>query len=528
MPLTNFSTPTKHRVVLSSRFEFLGIFLLAVSLVVINFLLQENIDINLGDEGFLWYGTVRTALGEVPLRDFQSYDPGRYLWGAFWFKLLGSDRLLTLRLSNAIFQTLGLTFGLLSVRRLTRSPWLLTLAGLILLLWMFPRHKLFEPSIAMTAVYCAILLLEKPSLRRYFGVGCWVGFAAFFGRNHGLYNFVSFAFLIGFIWLKFDRRALLKRFSSWGIGILVGYSPALFMMVFIPGFWDGFNALNQLLLRLGKTNLPLPVPWFWRVSFVPDFWLSAHFFSVGWLFLILPLFNGIALVYLLCQKQDFLQKHHVLIAATFLSLTYTHYAFSRADLPHLSQAIHPMLLGWMALIRLFSTLSWKKWSLCLAIGLVLLTVTGIGVVSPFTSKLRSPKGSYVTQDILGERLSIPLGTANLIRTIQQVKQQQVSGEEQILVGPHIPALYPILQQKSPLWDIYFLFPETQKRQQAIIQELQQKKVNWVFLGNFALDNREELRFRNTHSLVWQHFEQAFQVIENKNLPPEYQLMHRKS
>ncbi|MBW4520948.1 MAG: hypothetical protein KME16_14750 [Scytolyngbya sp. HA4215-MV1] len=527
MPLTNFFTPSEHKVVLSSRFEFLGIFVLAVGLVTVNFLLQENIDINLSDEGYLWYGTVRTAIGEVPLRDFQSYDPGRYLWGALWFKLLDSDRLLTLRLSNAIFQTLGLTFGLLSVRRLTRSPWLLTLAGLVLLLWMFPRHKLFESSISMAAVYFAVLLLEKPSLRRYFTVGCAVGLSAFFGRNHGFYTFASFAGLIGFIWLKFDRKALLKHLLSWGTGILVGYSPALLMMALIPGFWDGFNALNQLLIRLGKTNLPLPVPWFWRASYTPDLWLSSHIFSVGCLFLILPFFNGIFLVYLLCQKRDFLQRHLVLISATFLSLTYTHYAFSRADLPHLSQAIHPMLIGWMATIRLFSTLSWKKISLFLSVSLAILTVTGIVIISPLSMRLRSPSGSYVVQKIGGDRLSIPRGTANLIRTIQQINLQQISSQEEILVGPHIPAIYPILQRKSPLWDIYFLFPETEKRQQAIIQELHQKKVNWVLLGDVALDNRENLRFKNTHPLVWQHFKQAFQIIENKNLPSEYQLMHRK-
>jgi len=50
--------------------------LLAFSLVAALFLLQGKILINLADEGFLWYGTLRTACGELPLRDFQSYYPG--------------------------------------------------------------------------------------------------------------------------------------------------------------------------------------------------------------------------------------------------------------------------------------------------------------------------------------------------------------------------------------------------------------------------------------------------------------------
>jgi hypothetical protein len=112
------------------------------------YFLFGDLHLDLADEGFLWYGVLRARLGEVPLRDFQSYDPGRYYWGAAWSLVFGQG-ILGLRASLAVVQGLGLLFGLLVCRRLTGNVVSLTACAAILALWMFPRHKLFEPAMAM-------------------------------------------------------------------------------------------------------------------------------------------------------------------------------------------------------------------------------------------------------------------------------------------------------------------------------------------------------------------------------------------
>ena len=85
--------------------------LYAAVLVALDFYLFGNVDLNLADEGYLWYGVLRTLEGEVPLRDFQSYEPGRYYWCVAWSSLFGSG-ILGVRVALAIFQAIGLIAGI--------------------------------------------------------------------------------------------------------------------------------------------------------------------------------------------------------------------------------------------------------------------------------------------------------------------------------------------------------------------------------------------------------------------------------
>src|SRR4051812_15835295 len=81
----------------------------AVSLTV--FALQWRYGFLWSDEGWLWYISQRTALGQVPLRDFFSYDPGRYYWSAVVFKLSGSSGLYQQILADYLFAIVGVAIA---------------------------------------------------------------------------------------------------------------------------------------------------------------------------------------------------------------------------------------------------------------------------------------------------------------------------------------------------------------------------------------------------------------------------------
>src|SRR5678815_1116157 len=173
-------------------------FLLALLAIVLSgafFFTDGNVGINFADEGYLWYGMRALKAGQVPIRDFQAYDPGRYVWCALWSCLLG-DGLVSMRFGCVVFQSIGITCGLLAARRITANRPTLVLIALLLVQWMIPTYKVFEQSIALMAVWVAIMLTERPTIKRHFAAGLFVGIAAFMGRNHGLYNGVAFGLVI--------------------------------------------------------------------------------------------------------------------------------------------------------------------------------------------------------------------------------------------------------------------------------------------------------------------------------------------
>jgi hypothetical protein len=203
-----------------------------------------------------------------------------------------------------------------------------------------------------------------------------------------------------------------------------------------------------------------------------------------------------------------------------------HYAFARADIGHLAHGIAPLLIGMLALPFALNFNSRKM--LCSAglIIILVMTVFSAGTQNWCYLKATAP-GIYIKSNIAGDDLWIPLLDARYIEAVKHINSQMIPPDEGLLIVPWRPTMYPILRRKSPLRELWFLDPQTETRQKEMIEELEQKKVNWVILDNFALDRREELRFSNTYKLLWRYFRENYDFIEVQGFHIDERLLHRK-
>ena len=412
--------------------EYRHVLLLALLAIVTSvgwFLIDGDVGINLADEGYLWYGTEAMRHGQIPMRDFHAYDPGRYVWTLGWSYVLG-ESLVSMRLACVLFQCLGVLAGLLAARRISRHPLFLICIALLFAAWMHPRYKVFEQSIALMAVFAGVLLIEKPTLRRHFCVGLFGGLAAFFGRNHGAYHLLAFGLLIAWMSWSEGWRVWWKRSLVWGCGLLIGYLPQWLMFLFVPGYFRAFLDLLTSISAKG-TNLPAIVPWPWLLPSGMNSWMWLSSMAEGWFYVAIPAFLVFALAAACWFGRARLAAHPVLVASACVALPYTHDVFSRPDIVHLTHGAPPMVLGMIALGASLSVYGARLLAPALLIASVLANFFGLGLVR----QIFAAPGSYYSLPVNGSQMLLPRYHVQVLASAHTLAKTLAKPDEPIFFMP---------------------------------------------------------------------------------------------
>lgn len=505
------------------RSTFSIVFILSLVLTAVLYQWQRNKGFSLWDEGFLWYGVQGVLSGDVPIRDFMSYDIGRYYFSAVFLILFGDSGILALRLSLAIVQFVGLFLGLQLVCQNIKNNNLMymVISGVTLAVWMFSRHKVYDVTLSIILITVVSYLLNDRSKKAFFTTGLCVGLVAVFGRNHAVYGVV--ACLASFLWIGTSSETHKQVGTGqgiviWAFGVMLGFSPILSMAVLVPNFGVKFLESIRFLVEIKATNIFLPVPWPWKVDFSdPVFAMSIHYIVVGIFFICLFVYGPIAVLLLCWRRLQGKWCSPLSIATSFLSIPYAHYAYSRADIPHLAHSIFPVLIG----ILYFFNKTAGNIKLVMTSILCVLSLFSMHVYYPGWQMIINKDWSET--EIGGDKIYVDTKTLREVALLKKLHSDFITEGERFLVVPFWPGAYPLLRGKSPTWEIYALFPRTTEFQQLEIDRIKFADPRFVLILDKALDGRDDLRYRNTHPLIYQYIVNNFNRI-TYNLPNnEYQL-----
>lgn len=489
-------------------------------LAVLYFLARSKIHfgLNLADEGYLWYGSQRTAAGEVPIRDFSAYEPGRYYWTALWMFFAHDDGIVVMRWAAALFEGLAVFVGSWEVWRATRSVLIALLAMLTAMLLMNIWHARYEAAVAIMQVAVLARLLREPDSRRLFQGGLQVGIAGFFGRNLALYGLVG---LVGVVAIcSFACRPWLSwgRMGKVALGLALGTLPLVTMLVLIPHFGSACWGSILRLIELKTTNLSLPVPWLWTLHDKARLIISEPSLLIFSLFCLLPgpLFV-LTIVWAGMKGRAFLTENSFFVSASVLALPYAHYVISRADPEHLMRGGAPLMLA----LATTPVSNWPAWRALPAFMMVIVTLIWL----PEDSWAQG--GACREARVGGDRLCIPDTTARIIEGTAALVQRYVTPGQAVMIAPAYPAIYAAMHLKAPNWEIYSAFPASRNFEQVEVKRIEAAATKLVVLSTYQFDGRPETRYNITHPIIWEYLDQAFPSIAQDFLPKEFRVgVHR--
>ncbi len=486
----------------------------ATAVVLLWFAVGGHVGFDFADEGFFWYGAQRVLAGEVPIRDFMSYDPGRYYWTAGVMSLIGSDGVYAARIASVIFEVIGISLGTYlvvatqNVGYATRLTYSIVVASL-LTVWVLPYYKVFDHtmSIVLVAAVAAALRWNTPTV--WFGTGLCVGLAAIIGRNHGVYGMLGSVLAMAVLYFGYrPKKSAAVSPLAWVLGVVTGYSPMLAAVIAVDGFATALSNSIRAIFELGATNIPRPVPWPWTVDLSRLGVLTGMtVVGIGLGFVMLVAFPLIGSAYLLRRRPDYsVGANAVFGASVIMAVPYAHYGFSRADVVHLSLAIFPILIGLLTM------------PIALQVKPRVLAALAIFVSSIFVLKNVQPslvyaqdRGRWKAVNVGGD-LIIHRNAAHF-ELLRNLVQSYAKNETDFLALPNLPSLHAIYRSKMPVRDIYALFPRSERFQNDEIYRIMNSEISLIIISNHALDGNEDLRYRNLQPITYLWITENFKRIE---------------
>jgi hypothetical protein len=501
-----------------------AVLLLAGGASLWRFLLEAHLGFNLWDEGYLWYGVQRVLQGEVPIRDFMAYDPGRYYWAAGLLSLFHANGVVAVRAATALFSTLGVVAAAWLVLRGSTGDALARLgtcavAVVLCLLWMVPWWKGYDAAISIVLAASLARVLARPSPQRFLVHGVVIGLAAVFGRNHGFYGVVACLLATPALMMCANPPTWHRCIPAWLAGVVAGFSPVLLGLVmdhqFAAMFW---NSIRFLLFEYRGTNLPLPVPWPWTARGADALSLALFTkWAIGSLFVLLPMFCAIGATVVVGRlSRERRIGHPEFVACVATALPYLNVAFSRADVSHLAQAIFPFLIGVLIFPARGRGLAMLHW-----LGLPLLAAASLLVALPLHPwhQARTQAG-WRAVDVGSDSLHMSGASAVPVETIKELARRYMPADGTLIAAPVWPGAYALLGIRAPVWEIYPLFPRSDSFQRHEISLLQRARPSLALVYDIGVDGREDLRYAHTHSLIWRYLQTNYRQLESPHDLPD--------
>ncbi|MBL4774361.1 MAG: hypothetical protein JKX98_12520 [Alcanivoracaceae bacterium] len=485
--------------------------IVAIILVSFFYIPDLHFGLNLGDEGYLWFGTQQVIERKIPIRDFRAYDPGRYYWMVPWFLLFGKN-IISLRIAQNFTQCITLFIGLIFIYLYTNNVVLSVLLGLSIVPWLIPRHKQIDILFSVMTPFALLLTLQSPEFSHFFILGLYLGICMLFGLNHVLYASISLILVL--ILLEFKGQQILtgNNLTALFSGFTLFLIPIFLLFIFIPRLFSSY--WQKKILRIVKrrhANLRLPLPWLWNKN-TPQ----LNSLTVSGQIFIKIVFTSMPFIYIwfffqFLNTLDLTSQSITNLVLASCGLMYFHHASSRADISHIAQSLLPYTL-------LLINSSDSIWIYLLLVSYILFSFKFIYWENIEWPKYLINPNNYSKLKLNTASIFIPSNQSLYVNIVKNLVCKYSKKNDHVVLLPNIVTFYPLLERKPAIYDIFSVYAPSDDEQDEMIVQMKTNKPSFLLINNVAIDGRKKLEFINSHNKVWAYIQNNFYQIENNELP----------
>ncbi|PCJ05058.1 MAG: hypothetical protein COB16_16910 [Rhodobacteraceae bacterium] len=472
---------------------------LSLPILLLVFATLRNIrrGINLGDEGYLVYGTQAVLRGEVPIRDFRGYDPARYYWCALWFRLIGPG-FITVRIAMTVVSLGSIFLIVLLVEHATENALLASVTACLSLIWMRPIHKQIE--VFFSIVCCAVMYALLSGVGYPPLLGALGGVAAAFGLNIAIY-FGASAVLVLLAGSLANSEHLLSAAPQFALGFLAACLGLILAAAITPRFLGCYLDKKVFaILRRGASNLALPKPWLWATD-VPQLkrYGNVKRFVLRFIFTLLPVVyvaaigGNVRALGLLDTSAT-----NLVLASACTGLVYFHHVLSRADLSHLYQVFHPFVI--------FAAASSQVVFGVYGAVAVVVILFGSSVLLLFREHIFifGPLAKHPTEtlfEIGSDKFLLTQHDADQLQKIHDIICSHSTSSDRILSVPNIPGFLALLNRGTAVYDTFPVYPASQQARDTMLKQIIHSDPPVAIISRAKVDGRDDLMFANNYPEV---------------------------
>jgi dolichol-phosphate mannosyltransferase len=114
--------------------------------------------------------------------------------------------------------------------------------------------------------------------------------------------------------------------------------------------------------------------------------------------------------------------------------------------------------------------------------------------------------------VLGDTLYVEPHAADVLSLLRAQVDAHARDGQSFLAAPYWPGAYAVERRRSPVWEIYQLFPATEERQRREIARLREADIGFSMFSLFRADARPDLGFVSTHPLIVAYLDRCMKLL----------------